>query len=142
MKYFLTLILLSCIHLAGLSQAGNSSQDKLENGSVFLMRATGFTGSAIAYSVFVDEILICRIKNESYNVHLIAPGIHRFAAQFSGKTQKNNAGILEITIEAGKKYYIQLTVENGILSNKVYCQEITENSAQQLFKRIPEEGCK
>lgn len=142
MRYIITLVLFFFFHLVCLSQTGNKPEPLPENGSVFLMRSTGFTGGASAFSVFIDEILVCRVENDSYTVHAIAPGMHRFAVQLSGRTQKKNVQTLDVRIEAGKKYFIQVTLQGGVLTNKVYCQEITENSARQLFKRIGEGGCK
>ena len=142
MRYITTFFVFMAIHLACLSQTGNRQQVQSENGTVFLIRSTGFAGSASSFSVFIDEILVCRVKTDSYSVHAIAPGMHKFAAQLSGKVQKSKAEVLDVKIEAGKRYFIQLTLEGGILTNKVYCQEITENSAQNLFKKVGEGGCK
>ena len=74
--------------------------------------------------------------NYYYSAHLIAPGKHKFSVQFSGKKSKAAAERLEVNIEAGKKYFIQLTFEGGAFVNKIYCQEITENSAKQAFKKL------
>ena len=119
-----------------MAQTENNPSEKTENGTVFLMRSSGYSGSAGTFSVFMDDILVCRVMNNCYSVHLIAPGEHKFSVRFSGKNPKNAAEKLEINIEAGKKYFIQLTLEVGAFNANVYCQEITESSARQLFKRL------
>ena len=119
-----------------MAQTENNPSEKTENGTVFLMRSTGYSSSAGTFSVFMDDILVCRLMNICYSVHLISPGVHWFSVQFSGKKSKNTAEKLEINIEAGKKYFIQLTLEAGAFTGNVYCQEITENSAKQLFKKL------
>ena len=119
-----------------MAQTENNPSERTENGTVFLMRSTGYTGSAVALNIFIDDILVCRLMNNYYSTHLIAPGVHRFSVQFAGKKSKNNAEKLEANIEAGKKYFIQLTFESGAFVNNIYCQEITENSAKQAFKKL------
>jgi len=86
--------------------------------------------------MFIDEILVCRLANNTYSAHLVAPGKHRFSVQFAGKKSKEKSEKLEVNIEAGKKYFIQITFEGGAFINNVYCQEITENSAKQAFKKL------
>ncbi len=123
-----------------MAQTQNDPSAETENGTVFLIRSTGFDGSAAAFSVFIDDILVCRLMNDYYSAHLIAPGVHRFSVQFAGKKPKNNSEKLAVNIEAGKKYYIQLTFQAGVFSSNVYCQEITENSAKQTFKKLNGNG--
>lgn len=118
------------------AQIENNTTEKKENGTVFLIRSTGFTGSAVPFNVFIDDILVCRLMNNYYSAHMIAPGVHKFSVQFTGKKSKNNAEKLEVIIEAEKKYFIQLTFQSGAFANNVYCQEITENSAKQAFKKL------
>lgn len=133
---FVLLVIFFFFSLVSSAQTENTPSAESENGTVFLMRSTGFTGSAVAFNVFIDDILVCRLMNNSYSAHLISPGKHDFSAQFSGKKAKEKAERLEINIEAGKKYYIQLAFEGGAFVNNVYCQEITENSAKQSFKKL------
>ena len=118
------------------AQTENIPSEKTENGTVFLIRSTGYSGSADAFNVFIDDILVCRLMNDYYSAHLIAPGVHSFSVQFRGKISKNSAEKLKVNIEAGKKYFIQLTFQIGAFTSKVYCQEITENSANQAFKKL------
>ena len=119
-----------------IAQTENNPSAEKENGIVFLMRSTSYTGSAVAFNIFIDDILVCRLMNNYYSAQLIAPGVHRLSIQSAGKKSKNNSEKLEINIEAGKKYFIQLTFESGAFANNIYCQEITESSAKQAFKKL------
>lgn len=128
------------VSVMSMAQTQNDPSAETENGTVFLIRSTGFTGSAVGFNVFIDDILVCRLANNYYSAHLIAPGVHRFSVQFTGKQSKNKAEKLKVNIEAGKKYYIQLTFQTGVFTNNIYCQEITENSAKEAFKRLNGNG--
>jgi hypothetical protein len=125
---------------SAIAQTERKNLPDQDNGTVFLMRSTGYLGSALAFSFFVDDILVCKLMNGYYSAHLIAPGRHTISVQPKGKKLKENAAKLRVNIEAGKRYYIQVTLEPGFFASKLYCQELTETSAAELFKRLIAEG--
>ncbi|MDZ4795200.1 MAG: hypothetical protein SGI83_13045 [Bacteroidota bacterium] len=103
----LVLIIFPCLFSAlCISQKVNNDSEKNENGTIFLMRSTGFTGGGVPFNVFIDDIPVCKLMNNYYSAHLIASGVHKFSVQFTGKKSKNNAEKLAVNIKAGKKYYI------------------------------------
>ncbi|MBA6313426.1 DUF2846 domain-containing protein [Cellulophaga baltica] len=112
-----------------------------ETAKVYFMRTTGFQGSAQGFTAFIDGELTCKLNNKRYSVHEIAPGTHLFSVQFAGKKSKEKAAKEQITIsvEAGKTYYIQMLFQTGILVNNLYCQEVTENSANTILPNLQED---
>jgi len=107
-----------------------TAQDK---GKVYFIRSTGFQGSAVAFTAFVDKELVCKLNNKKYSIHDVSPGEHIFTVQFAGKNAKAKAEPIKINIEAGKTYYIQMVFQTGLLKNNLYCQEVTENSAKTVL---------
>ena len=91
-------------------------------------------GSATAFSAIIDEERVCNLNNRRYSVHQVEPGVHQFKAQFGGKKGKEKAEVAEIDIEAGKTYYIQMTMQMSFWVNDLSAQEITRNSALRLVK--------
>ena len=116
------------------AEAGNP------NGKVYFMRSTGFTGSAQGFTVFIDDVVVCKLNNKRYSVHEVAPGLHHFSVQFAGKKSKEKAERIEINIEPDKSYYIQLIFQPGFVKNNLYCQEVTENSAKPILITLSEDG--
>ena len=114
---------------------------KSENGNstVYFMRSTGFTGSANAFTTFIDDSLVCRLNNKHFSIHTINPGDHKFTVQFAGKKSKAGAEPIRIKVESGKTYYIQLIFQSGLLVNNLFCQEVTESSAQLLMPTLKED---
>lgn len=110
-----------------------------QNGKVYFLRSTGFNGSAAGFTVFIDDIVVCKLNNKRYSIHDVAPGNHRFSVQFAGKESKEKAERIEISIEAGKIYYIQLIFQGGFWKNNLYCQEVTENSAKKVMPDLQED---
>ena len=116
------------------------SQDLIENskdskmGMVYFLRGKGHAGSATAFSALIDGVRVCKLNNRRYSVHEVTPGIHQFKAQFGGKKGKNKAEIIEIKIDAGETYYIQMVMQASFWVNDVSPVEITRNSAIRLYE--------
>ncbi len=103
--------------------------------TVYFLRATGFQGSAGAFTAFIDGKLACRLNNKRYSIHQVPPGEHFFTVQFAGKEAKAKAlgEKITVTLEAGKTYYIQMNFQTGFTKNNLYPQEITEGSAKKVM---------
>ena len=113
-----------------------------KGGTVYFIRSTGFQGSAVAFTAFIDKQLVCKLNNKKFSVHNVSAGEHTFSVQFAGKASKEKAEQISINIEEGKTYYIQMVFQTGLLVNNLYCQEVTENSAKTvLMKCIEDTKC-
>jgi hypothetical protein len=134
----------SFILVSGLVFMGSNqfifAQDLDENspdasyGLVYFIRGKGHAGSATGFSAIIDEERVCNVNNRRYSAHHVEPGVHQFKAQFGGKKGKEKAEVAEIEIEAGKTYYIQMTMQMSFWVNDLSAVEITRNSAVRLVK--------
>jgi hypothetical protein len=132
---FLSLILV----ISGTLLGQNSTTDSSQGGKVYFLRSTGFQGSAQGFTVFIDDKVVCKLNNKRFSIHDVAPGKHIFSVQFAGKQSKEKAERVEISVEPGKTYYIQLIFQTGLLKNNLYCQEVTENSAKTMMGNLTED---
>ena len=134
---FFLLIFMSANELFGQidTVATNSN---VQNGKVYFMRRTGFSGSLTAFTVFIDDQVVCKLNNKMFSVHEVAPGDHTFSVQFAGKESKTKAERIDITIEPGEEYYVQLIIKSG-LTNNLFCQEVTKNSAKTIMPTLKED---
>lgn len=130
MKKFLFIALLSISSQVTLAQ---------ETGKVYFLRSTGFQGSAAAFTAFIDGELACKLNNKKYSIHEVTPGEHKFTVQFAGKKSKEKAEPIVIDVEAGKTYYIQMVFQTGAFVNNLYCQEVTESSADTIMPTLKED---
>ena len=105
-----------------------------EVGIVYFLRGKGHAGSATAFSALIDGVRVCKLNNRRYSKHELTPGLHKFKAQFGGKKGKKKAEIIEIKIEAGQTYYIQMVMQASFWVNDVTPVEITRNSALRLLE--------
>jgi hypothetical protein len=112
------------------------SQDK--TGQVYLIRATGYTGSAVNYKLYLDGQLVCKLKNKSYSIHNISVGDHTISVSSGGISNGKKSTPLKITVAEGKINYVSVVSTQAGYANKITCQEITKNSADPLLAKATE----
>lgn len=102
-----------------------------ENGQIYFMRSTNNAGSLLAYRVYIDDQVVCHLKNQRYSAHNVAPGEHTVSIKAGGLGGNDISIPMKIKVEAGKSNY--MVVING---KELYMQEVVESSAQVLLKRL------
>lgn len=131
--HFILLISLLIVSNAEAQDLAECPEDS-EVGIVYFLRGKGHAGSATAFSALIDGVRVCKLNNRRYSKHELTPGLHKFKAQFGGKKGKKKAEIIEIKIEAGQTYYIQMVMQASFWVNDVTPVEITRNSALRLLE--------
>jgi len=109
------------------------SQNK--TGQVYLIRSTGYTGSAVNYRLYIDDQLACKLKNKSFSVHDIGIGQHTVSVVSGGISNGKKSAPLTITVVEGKANYVSVVSTQSGYVNKLTCQEITQNSADPLLAK-------
>lgn len=104
-------------------------------GQVYLIRSTGYTGTAVNYSFFIDDQLICKQKNKTFSVHELSVGDHTVSVSSGGLSTGKKSEALKITVVEGKANYISVVSTQAGYVNKITCQEITENSAKPILEK-------
>lgn len=112
-----------------------------QHAKVYFIRSTGFQGSVQGFTTFIDDQVVCKLNNKKFSIHEVTPGRHQFSVQLAGKQAKQKAERIEIDMEPGKTYYIQLIFQTGIIKNNVYCQEVTKSSAMTMLNNLKEDSC-
>ena len=113
-----------------------SAQDK--NGKVYFMRSEGLQAPAAPFSLFIDQKVVGTLSNKRFSIHDVKPGDHTFSTQFAGKNPKDKAEKMEVQIEAGKIYYIQVNFQHGLFKNKLHFKEIKEEDAKNMLPGLKE----
>ncbi|SDF50553.1 Protein of unknown function [Mucilaginibacter pineti] len=106
-----------------------------KTGQLYLIRHTGFTGSAVNYSFYVDDQLICKLKNKSFSIHDLAVGDHTVSVVSGGLSNGKKSPPLKITVVEGKINYVSVVSTQAGYANKITCQEITQNSADPVLAK-------
>jgi hypothetical protein len=106
-----------------------------KTGQVYLIRYTGYTGLAVNYSFYVDEQLICKMKNKSYSIHDLPVGDHTVSVVSGGISNGKKSTPLNITVAEGKVNYLSVVSTQAGYVNKITVQEITQNSADPILAK-------
>jgi hypothetical protein len=120
------LLLLICCATAVFSQS--------QTGQICFIRSSGYEASAVNFRVFIDDSLVCKLRNKRYSQHTVSVGEHTVAGRNTGLTIDRGSTPLKVKVEEGKITYISLV----LVSNKVSCMEITQNSADVALKKVKE----
>jgi hypothetical protein len=107
------------------------SQEK--TGQVYLIRLTGYTGSAVKYSFYIDDQIACKLKNKSFSIHDLSVGDHTVSVVSGGISNGKKSTPLKITVVEGKANYVSVVSTQSGYVNKITCQEITQNSADPIL---------
>lgn len=93
--------------------------------------------------MFIDGKPVCKVNNNSYSTHQIAPGKHTFSVQYSGDEAKEKAAArsVEIDVQPGKKYILKAAIEKKFFTTELYLEEITEATWERYQKGLKEDNC-
>jgi hypothetical protein len=107
-----------------------------ETAKVYFLRSTGIVGSAAAFKTFIDGELVCRLNNKRYSIHEVPVGKHECYVEFGGLKINEKTDKCDILVEVGKITYVEFFLKNGLISFRIYCQEITSDIAEKKIKKM------
>lgn len=96
-------------------------------GQVVFFRPSRFTGAALSFSVREGDEGVGRLGNGRYFVHPTTPGVHEY--NISGEVTDT----LRLEIEEGETYYVQQTINMGIMMGR----PVLTPSDQATFEERP-----
>lgn len=88
---------------------GPAPADKAQ---IVFFRPSKFAGSAFGFKVREGENELGKLRSGKYFVSLVEPGEHQYAVHSEVKD------VLNLEVEAGETYYVQATMNMGILSGR------------------------
>ncbi len=129
-----TSLLLFFCSIATFAQA-----DSGVNAKVYVFRSTGYPQSGVNFRVVINDELTCKIGNKRYALLDVKTGVQTFyITTWDNPTKKKKLG-LEVSLEAGKNYYLNMRVTTQGFETKIFFEEITYNSAQLLIEELEQD---
>jgi hypothetical protein len=89
-------------------QAQEPSTPKQQTSVVYIYRYKQFVGSALAPSVYCDEVQLARMENGRYFAVNVDPGQHTF------RSNDKQSGI-QLDVKPGQEYFIRLEIAAGFM---------------------------
>ncbi|WP_016989366.1 DUF2846 domain-containing protein [Flavobacterium sp. ACAM 123] len=131
-KVIFTLMLTFLVTSFGFTQESRNAT----TGKIYFLRSTGFALYNAPYKVFIDDILVCKVKNNKYSIYDVQEGTYECSVQFYGKKSKEGTKKFKFTVLPGNIVYIQLSIKVGFAVADVFCEGITENTAIEKMKSL------
>ena len=95
---------------------------------VYIVRPS-FLGKLIQFKTFCGEELIGYTVGKTYLHTFLDPGTHKIITKAENKRE------LEITVEAGKTYYIKQKVGFGLIKARVKLMLLNENEGEYALSK-------
>lgn len=99
-----------------------------DKAKVIIMRETGFTGSGIACTIYMNGEDIFKLSNNRYFEMYIDEGNYNFSVKLGIAGKKKGEELIKIKAEKNNTYYLQVKIQSGVITSKVYLEEITKNT--------------
>ncbi len=112
-----------------------TAHSQTKTGQVYLIRVTGYTGMAVNYRFYIDDKLVCKMKNKLYSIHDLPVGEHTVSINSGGISNGKKSEPLKIVVAEGKTNYVNVFSTQAGYVNKITCQEITKDSADPLLAK-------
>ncbi|MCU0401756.1 MAG: DUF2846 domain-containing protein [Algoriphagus sp.] len=107
-----------------------------DKATVYLIRSVG-PDNYIPYYIYMDQKIVCSLRNGQYSKHQLEPGTHTFHAQYKGKVKSNPETDLSIDLEAGKIYYIAIEIKTKAFGKgSFHCEPISEEEGQKRLENF------
>src|SRR5215469_9778058 len=90
------------------STAPQTATPAQPNALVYVYRYKQFVGSALAPSVYCDEVQLARMENGRYFLVRMEPGNHSF------RSNDAQSGVA-LDLKAGQEYFIRVDIATGML---------------------------
>jgi len=100
-------------------------------GKIYFIRATDYVGTLINYGFYIDDQLVCKLKNNHYSIHDVPAGEHKVSIQNRGYGKRKKSQPLTINVKEGENNYLSVGSASSL-----YLQEITASSAEELLKKV------
>ncbi|MDA8693190.1 DUF2846 domain-containing protein [Saprospiraceae bacterium] len=127
--FFLLIILTT---LSGRTECQETTGDA--PAEVYFIRAKSLQGAAIAYRIFADDEMICKLNNNRYTVHQLSPDTKTISVQFKGGKIKKKTIRIDVELESEKTYYFGVCIKNGAFVNRPILCQAEKDEAEDFMK--------
>lgn len=117
------------------------SADTTAMAKIYVIRSTGYVASAVNLRVVVDDVMMCKVRNNRYAVVFTEPGTHMFNATSWDKPTAREKFALKMPVEAGKTYYMSIRIKQKFIDTEIFLEEITNNTAAPLLAKYKRDEC-
>jgi hypothetical protein len=126
-SYILVCALLLAVVVGAPSIAAPAPDDS--QATIYIYRIKKFVGKGLEPSVYLDDVKLADMDNGRYFAVKVAPGPHVIRSN-----DKDSA--VDQTFEAGKLYFVKVTIVTGMLKGYGMVATVTEEAGRRDMKKL------
>ncbi|WP_166960317.1 DUF2846 domain-containing protein [Yeosuana marina] len=135
MKTLLTIFVFSFFSTIVYSQESIDT----DTATLYLIRDTKSMGALTRFNVFIDNELVCKLKNHHYIKTNLGIGSHKFSVQMTGSKAKSAVDHFELDLEKDKTYYLKVETPGSVMGSSSFI-EITDHTAEKMIPKLDEQA--
>lgn len=112
-----------------------------EMATVYIYRAGQFYGASINYVIEANGQKICRLSNNKYIEHKVAPGKYTYAAKRGGVEVFKRETDLAIDVKAGEKHYVRCDIKSSITRTRLEMAEVMPSTGERDLAKLKPDTC-
>lgn len=103
---------------------------------VYFLRDIGLQGKWIAFRIFSDDEMICKLNDNRFTVHQLSPDTKTLSVQFKGDKIKKKTIRQEVELESGKTYYFYVCIKQGkfLKNNRPILCPVEKDEVEDFLK--------
>ncbi|GAB2517579.1 DUF2846 domain-containing protein [Spirosoma aerophilum] len=109
--------------------------------SIYIYRGRQYFGSALNYALFANGEKICKLSNNRFIEYKTKPGKLSLTAHTGGVGLIKKETGLDLTVEAGKKYYVKGDQKTSLIRTRLELLEVSENTAKREMIDMAVDAC-
>lgn len=108
---------------------------------IYIYRGGQFGGALTNFSIFLDEVKLCKLSNDRYFKIAVAPGTHTVSAKQGGVGVFKKETEVEVDVEKGKSYYVSCNMKQSITRVRLEMQEVMPKTGMRDIEKMQVDNC-
>ncbi len=108
---------------------------------IYIYRSGQFSGSLTNFTIYVDDIKLCKLSNNKYFKIPVKPGTHVVSAKQSGVAIMKKETEVQVDVEAGKSNYVSCTMKSSITRVRLNMEEVLPKTGVKEISDMKVDNC-
>ncbi|HVZ97115.1 MAG TPA: DUF2846 domain-containing protein [Chitinophagaceae bacterium] len=108
---------------------------------IYIYRTGEFGGALANFSIWVDDVKLCKLSNGRYFKVGVKPGTHTVSAKRGGVGIAKKETEVSVDCEAGKSNYVSCTMKSSFTRVRLNMEEVVEKTGLKEISDMKVDNC-
>jgi len=124
------------------AQAKTDFKSPAEDSSyIYIYRTGQFSGALANFTIWVDDVKLCKLSNSRYFKIGVKPGTHVVSAKRSGVGIAKKETEVSVDCVAGKSNYVSCTMKSSVIRVRLNMEEVIEKTGMNEISSMKVDNC-